>query len=117
MKLMPARLASQPGKAVVARVQNAVTDWAFLHPLKLLVKIAFPSVDRLCYCAVLVAYECRERKQPFSALHFTDAQTSGTFNIHMAQRVTAREAYDKINSCLLLLVCSNNFVRRAVNTN
>jgi hypothetical protein len=61
MKLMPARLASQPGKAVVARVQNAVTDWAFLHTLKLLVKIAFPSVDRLCYCAVLYTQEHKLR--------------------------------------------------------
>jgi hypothetical protein len=53
VELVPAGLARQPRKAVVARVENAVTDWALLHALKLLVEIALPRADRLCYRAVL----------------------------------------------------------------
>ena len=53
MELVLARLARQPWEAVVAGVENAVTDWALLHALKLLVEIALPRVDRLCYRAVL----------------------------------------------------------------
>ena len=53
MELVLARLARQPREAVVAGVENAVTDWALLHALKLLVEIALPRADRLCYCAVL----------------------------------------------------------------
>lgn len=53
MELVLARFARQPRKAVVAGVENAVTDWALLHALKLLVEIALPCADRLCYCTVL----------------------------------------------------------------
>ena len=53
MELVLARLARQPWEAVVAGVENAVTDWAFLHALELLVEIALPCADRLGYCAVL----------------------------------------------------------------
>ena len=55
MELMLAGLARQPRKAVVARVENAVTDWALLHALKLLVKIALP-----CAVASAIAPFCRE---------------------------------------------------------
>lgn len=57
MKLVLACLACQPWEAVVARVENAVADWAFLHTLKLLVEIVFPGADRLGYRTILVTDE------------------------------------------------------------
>ena len=66
MELMLAGLARQPRKAVVARVENAVTDWALLHALKLLVKIALPRADRLCYSTVLQRSVRKYDQTPFS---------------------------------------------------
>lgn len=57
MEFVLAGLASQSWKAVVARVENAVTDWAFLHALKLLVKITLPGANCLRYRTILVADE------------------------------------------------------------
>jgi hypothetical protein len=48
-----AGLASQSWKAVVARVKNAVTDWAFLHALKLLIKITLPGANCLSHGTIL----------------------------------------------------------------
>lgn len=53
VELVLARLARQSRQVVVAGVENAVTDWALLHALKLLVEIALPRADRLCYRAIL----------------------------------------------------------------
>lgn len=53
VELVLARLACQPRQAMVAGVENAVTDWALLHALELLVEVALPRADRLCYRAVL----------------------------------------------------------------
>ena len=66
VELMLAGLARQPRKAVVARVENAVTDWALLHALKLLVEIALPRADRLCYSTVLQRSICKYDQTPFS---------------------------------------------------
>ena len=65
MELMLAGLARQPRKAVVARVENAVTDWALLHALKLLVEIALPRADRLCYSTVLQRSVRKYDQTPF----------------------------------------------------
>ena len=66
VELMLAGLARQPRKAVVARVENAVADWALLHALKLLVEIALPRADRLCYSTVLQRSICKYDQTPFS---------------------------------------------------
>ena len=64
VELMLAGLARQPRKAVVARVENAVADWALLHALKLLVEIALPRADRLCYSTVLQRSICKYDRTP-----------------------------------------------------